>query len=231
MSDPSYLTISDHHIHYYDLRNTSSPLHVFRGHRKAVSYVRFINKNEMLSASTDCSLRLWDVEKIRNYSPFSGLKNGLNFAGDSSNVSSLSLGGVPMSRSTRAGGNIPLQRYGPSPSSSITAVVSAAAAAAANRGMSQSTSTDNNMALLDGNNIFDPSLIRSFQGHLNEKNFVGMSVNCDGEFLACGSETNSVYVYYNKLPKPIMSYPFGNPIDIVTVSRANGGGGSICVNV
>lgn len=33
-----------------------------------------------------------------------------------------------------------------------------------------------------------------FKGHKNEKNFVGLSVN--NEYLACGSETNEVYVYH-----------------------------------
>lgn len=32
-----------------------------------------------------------------------------------------------------------------------------------------------------------------FKGHTNEKNFVGLTVNKD--YLACGSETNEVFVY------------------------------------
>jgi len=40
----------DHCIHYYDLRHTKEPLHVFKGHRKAVSYTKFINSNEIISA-------------------------------------------------------------------------------------------------------------------------------------------------------------------------------------
>ena len=54
---------ADHHIHYFDLRNTSAPLHVLRGHRKAVSYVKFLSTNELASASTDSTLRLWDVKE------------------------------------------------------------------------------------------------------------------------------------------------------------------------
>lgn len=53
---------ADHNIHYFDLRNPSSPLSVFRGHRKAVSYVKFLSQNELASASTDSTLRLWDVQ-------------------------------------------------------------------------------------------------------------------------------------------------------------------------
>jgi len=36
--------------------------------------------------------------------------------------------------------------------------------------------------------------IRTLKGHTNEKNFVGLSVN--SEYIACGSETNEVFVYH-----------------------------------
>ena len=55
---------ADHHIHYFDIRNASLPLHVFSGHRKAVSYVKFLSPNELASASTDSTLRLWDVQSL-----------------------------------------------------------------------------------------------------------------------------------------------------------------------
>lgn len=54
---------ADHHIHYFDLRNPSAPVHVFGGHKKAVSYVKFLSTNELASASTDSTLRLWDVKE------------------------------------------------------------------------------------------------------------------------------------------------------------------------
>jgi len=40
----------DHHIHYYDLRRPREPLMIFKGHRKAVSYVKFMNREELVSA-------------------------------------------------------------------------------------------------------------------------------------------------------------------------------------
>ncbi len=36
--------------------------------------------------------------------------------------------------------------------------------------------------------------VRTLQGHTNEKNFVGLTVN--NEYIACGSETNEVFVYH-----------------------------------
>ncbi|KAG6557459.1 hypothetical protein Mapa_000732 [Marchantia paleacea] len=108
---------ADHHIHYYDLRNAVSPLYVFNGHRKAVSYVKFISPNELASASTDSTLRLWDVQ--------------------------------------------------------------------------------------------ENSAIRTLKGHTNEKNFVGLAVN--SEYIACGSESNEVYVYHKAMSKPAAFHRFGSP--------------------
>ncbi|KAG2308894.1 hypothetical protein Bca52824_028642 [Brassica carinata] len=108
---------ADHHIHYYDLRNISQPLHVFSGHKKAVSYLKFLSNNELASASTDSTLRLWDVKD-----------------------------------------NLP---------------------------------------------------VRTFRGHTNEKNFVGLTVN--SEYLACGSETNEVYVYHKEITRSVTSHSFGTP--------------------
>lgn len=107
---------ADHNIHYYDLRKTSQALHVFSGHRKAVSYVKFLSNSELSSASTDSTLRLWDVKE-----------------------------------------NLPL---------------------------------------------------RTFRGHTNEKNFVGLTVN--SEFVACGSETNEVFVYNKAISKPMAWHRFSS---------------------
>ncbi|XP_020551943.1 E3 ubiquitin-protein ligase COP1-like isoform X5 [Sesamum indicum] len=108
---------ADHHIHYYDLRKPCHPLHVFSGHKKTVSYVKFLSNNELASASTDSTLRLWDVNE-----------------------------------------NLP---------------------------------------------------VRTFRGHTNEKNFVGLTGN--NEFLACGSETNEVFVYHKAISKPATWHRFGSP--------------------
>jgi len=43
--------------------------------------------------------------------------------------------------------------------------------------------------------------VRIYRGHMNEKNFVGLTAN--SEYLSCGSETNEVFVYH----KVIQVYP------------------------
>ncbi|XP_071725893.1 protein SPA1-RELATED 4 isoform X2 [Rutidosis leptorrhynchoides] len=72
-----------------------------------------------------------------------------------------------------------------------------------------SSSTDNTLKLWDlsesTSHIID-SPIQSFTGHMNVKNFVGLSVS-DG-YIATGSETNEVYVYHKAFPMPALSYKF-----------------------
>lgn len=105
---------ADHCVHYYDLRNMKEALSIFKGHRKAVSYVKFLNKEELVSASTDSQLKMW--------------------------------------------------------------------------------------------NINNPHCLRSFVGHINEKNFVGLAT--DGDYVACGSENNALYVYYKGLTKQLFNFKF-----------------------
>lgn len=104
---------ADHDVHYYDLRNMSKALCVFKGHKKAVSYVKFLNTNEIISASTDSQLKLWNVNQ-------------------------------------------------------------------------------------------PPYCLRSFVGHVNEKNFVGLAT--DGDYIACGSEDNALYIYYKGLSKQLFNF-------------------------
>eukprot|EP00850_Spirogloea_muscicola_P011705 SM000073S21481 [mRNA] locus=s73:590196:595272:+ [translate_table: standard] len=83
---------ADHHIHYFDLRRTASPLHIFSGHRKAVSYVKFVSPIELASASTDSTLRLWDVHKNLPIRTLTGHTNEKNFVGLSVNSDYLACG-------------------------------------------------------------------------------------------------------------------------------------------
>jgi E3 ubiquitin-protein ligase RFWD2 len=54
-----------------------------------------------------------------------------------------------------------------------------------------SASTDSQLKLW---NINQTHCARSFTGHVNEKNFVGLAT--DGDYVTCGSENNGLYVYY-----------------------------------
>lgn len=52
---------ADHKIYHYDLRNMKMPLCTLIGHNKTVSYIKFIDSLNLVSASTDNTLKLWDL--------------------------------------------------------------------------------------------------------------------------------------------------------------------------
>jgi len=118
----------DHKVYLFDLRKLNKPVQVLNGHRKAVSYVKYLNANEIASASTDSTINIWNV-----------------------NTGELSC---------------------------------------------------------------------ALKGHTNEKNFVGLTVA--GEHVACGSETNEVYIYHKELSSPITSVNFagGAQVEDTNVPRA-----------
>lgn len=79
---------ANYRVYLYDLRQISAPLAVIGGHTKAVSYVRWVGSNQVISASTDNTLKLWDVadaaQSEGNCAPitsFTGHTNEKNFVG------------------------------------------------------------------------------------------------------------------------------------------------------
>ncbi|VDL69372.1 unnamed protein product [Nippostrongylus brasiliensis] len=75
---------ADRSVYQYDLRQPLRPVKVFSGHRQAVSYVRYLNRDEIVSASTDNNLRLWNVRSGECTRVFGGHRNTKNFVGLSS---------------------------------------------------------------------------------------------------------------------------------------------------
>ncbi|XP_066306904.1 protein SPA1-RELATED 3-like isoform X2 [Miscanthus floridulus] len=56
---------ADHKIYCYDLRNIRAPYCTLVGHTKTVSYVKYLDASTIVSASTDNSLKLWDLSMSR----------------------------------------------------------------------------------------------------------------------------------------------------------------------
>ncbi|KAI3493429.1 hypothetical protein L1887_41819 [Cichorium endivia] len=54
---------ADYKIYCYDLRHTRIPWCTLAGHQNAVSYVKFLDSDSVVSASTDNTLKLWDLKK------------------------------------------------------------------------------------------------------------------------------------------------------------------------
>ncbi|XP_042480647.1 protein SUPPRESSOR OF PHYA-105 1-like isoform X2 [Macadamia integrifolia] len=73
----------------FDLRNTRIPWCTLAGHGKAVSYVKFLDAETLVSASTDNTLKLWDLKKTSSSGSstaacsltLSGHTNEKNFVG------------------------------------------------------------------------------------------------------------------------------------------------------
>ncbi|KAM1168974.1 hypothetical protein ACFX19_031357 [Malus domestica] len=78
---------ADHKIYYYDLRNSMVPLCTLTGHNKTVSYVKFVDGTNLVSASTDNTLKLWDLSMSSSrvidtpVLSFTGHTNVKNFVG------------------------------------------------------------------------------------------------------------------------------------------------------
>ncbi|KAK7292781.1 hypothetical protein RJT34_15634 [Clitoria ternatea] len=80
---------ADYKVYGYDLRHTRIPWCTLSGHGKAVSYVKFLDSETVVSASTDNSLKLWDLRKTSSsklssdacVSTFKGHSNEKNFVG------------------------------------------------------------------------------------------------------------------------------------------------------
>ncbi|KAG1346586.1 Protein SPA1-RELATED 3 [Cocos nucifera] len=78
---------ADHKIYCYDLRNMRMPFNTLVGHMKTVSYVKYLDSSNIASASTDNSLKLWDLSTSTSrildnpLQTFTGHTNVKNFVG------------------------------------------------------------------------------------------------------------------------------------------------------
>lgn len=71
---------ADYRTYCYDLRNSRAPWCVLTGHERAVSYVKFLDSETLVTASTDNSLKLWDLKKTNFGVPSNNACN-LTFSG------------------------------------------------------------------------------------------------------------------------------------------------------
>lgn len=80
---------ADYKIYCYDLRNTTIPWCTLVDHSKAVSYVKFLDAGTLVSASTDNTLKLWDLSRTSSAGghfktctqTYTGHTNEKNFVG------------------------------------------------------------------------------------------------------------------------------------------------------
>jgi protein suppressor of PHYA-105 1 len=71
---------ADYKVYVYDLRTTKLPLCTLASHQKAVSYVKFVDSVTLVSASTDNTLKLWDLTRA-NTAPHAQTGCSLTYTG------------------------------------------------------------------------------------------------------------------------------------------------------
>jgi E3 ubiquitin-protein ligase RFWD2 len=69
------LASADTNVYLYDTRWLAVPLLTLSHHKRAASYVRFLNRTSLVSSSIDSSVKLWDISKPRDSSPRQPVKS------------------------------------------------------------------------------------------------------------------------------------------------------------
>ncbi|XVE58866.1 hypothetical protein DITRI_Ditri04bG0203200 [Diplodiscus trichospermus] len=72
---------ADRKAYAYDVRKMLDPIHVFAGHEKTVTYVRFLDAETMVSAGTDGCLKLWNISSSGLIRTYKGHVNSRSFVG------------------------------------------------------------------------------------------------------------------------------------------------------
>lgn len=182
---------ADHSVYVHDLRKVEQPLWTLSGHSRAVSYVRFLARGRLVSASVDGSLAEWRVPGLQQQA-----QQALNnLAGDEQGRCSSSSRALDAGRGAGAGtgvGGSPQQGGGP------------CSCHAASR-CSAGESTSGRGIEPGGREVLHP--VRRFRGHTNSKNFVGLAVRPEGELIACGSETPAAFAYQSSWSTPLAQHP------------------------
>lgn len=212
------LAAADAKVYLYDMRQLQQPLAVLHGHRRAVSYAKFFGSQQLVSASVDGSLAVWDLGQVLGCTAVSSLDRvGSVSTQTAADVGSASAGPSPASSTccssdgscwqqsqqqqpdghSGPGGRCSSMGGGSSGGSCTTGGVGepASSAAAAAWGASQQ--------------LQQPWKV--FRGHTNEKNFVGLSVDPCSGLLAVGSETPEVFSYHTSWDRPLAVYDMGKP--------------------
>ncbi|KAJ6676121.1 WD REPEAT-CONTAINING PROTEIN RUP1 [Salix viminalis] len=72
---------ADRKVYGYDLRMMADPLFVLDGHRKTVTYIKFLDNVTLVSASIDGCLKLWNSDSSNVTRTYHGHVNNRSFVG------------------------------------------------------------------------------------------------------------------------------------------------------
>lgn len=191
------LAAADAKVYLYDMRQLQQPVVTLHGHRRPVSYAKFFGSQQLVSASIDGTLAIWDLGQL---------------AGAASELTSAA------SVAAGAAGDASL---GPSPASSTCCSSDGSCWQQQAVG---STTAEGRCSSAGGSGCCTDSLPAAggapeppqqeqqqqpwkvFKGHRNEKNFVGLSVDPCSGLMAVGSETSEVFSYHTSWSSPLARF-------------------------
>uniref|UniRef100_A0AC35TVA3 RING-type domain-containing protein n=1 Tax=Rhabditophanes sp. KR3021 TaxID=114890 RepID=A0AC35TVA3_9BILA len=76
---------AEHSVYLYDIRNPSTAVHTFMGHKRTIASVRHLSDREFVSSAVDSSLRVWDIQTGQLIQVLKGHQNEKHFVGLSTN--------------------------------------------------------------------------------------------------------------------------------------------------
>lgn len=200
------LAAADAKVYLYDMRQLQQPIVTLHGHRRPVSYAKFFGSQQLVSASIDGTLAIWDLGHL--------------LGGTASELVSAASAAGPLAEG----------QTGPSPASSTccssdgscwqqpqqqcSAKIAAEARCSSADGGACCTTLPNaagaagcgNTGIAAGSQQQQSQPWKVFQGHRNEKNFVGLSVDPCSGLMAVGSETSEVFSYHSSWSSPLARF-------------------------
>jgi hypothetical protein len=200
------LAAADAKVYVYDLRQLQQPLATLHGHSRPVSYAKFFGSQQLVSASIDGTLAVWDMRQVLGTGQASDLGSSATAAGAGAATSSF-------------GSSV----LAPSPATSTCCSSDGTASTQAQQ-QQQGGSTGEGRGSSAGGPPAAAAAVHSqplhpqqqpwkvLRGHKNEKNFVGLSVDPCSGLMAVGSETSEVFSYHTSWDRPLATYDMASPL-------------------
>lgn len=212
------LAAADTKVYLFDLRQLQQPLVSLQGHRRPVSYAKFFGGQQLVSASIDGTLAVWDLAPLLGLAAdaASAAAAAPTAAADSSSrgLSDAGLGASPANSACCSSDSSPAQQPVPSrPNGSDGSGVATPPVAAT--GMA---AVDDAAAATGG----QQQPWRVFRGHTNEKNFVGLAVEPCSGLMAVGSETSDVFSYHTSWSSPLARFDLSQQQQQLPQGHGNG---------
>jgi E3 ubiquitin-protein ligase RFWD2 len=221
------LAAADHCVHLYDLRRLAAPLKTLSAHRRAVSYAKFAGPGQLVSASIDGTLMLWDLGHLvmgldalpaackMLTAPTSAAVKGSSVgrSSQSSSSSTLACGTVAAACCTCGcdGSQVPPQvaLKGPSLQPPQPRLLQSSGSAALGRNQQQQQQQPTPAAITAAPSPAQQAGVqpwRVFKGHRNEKKFVGLALLPSAGLMAVGSESSEVFTYHTSWSSPLAKF-------------------------